>query len=111
MMDFVVSVFRLLNRRGYALPAFNFGYKEKDTGAEWRLTCGGTRAYLARFATPLHHDMDEQAADSHFMMRRVTAALLMSGFGLFQAESAGRVLSRCLTLLSKTGQAKCPLNN
>jgi len=88
----VVSVFRLINRRGYSLPAFNFGYKEEDTGAEWRASCGGTRAYMVRFATPLNRDMDEQAADSHFMMRRVTGALLMSGFGLFQAESVGRVL-------------------
>jgi hypothetical protein len=91
-VDFVISVFRLLNRRGYSLPAFNFGYEEKGTGAEWLLTCGGTRAYMVRFATPLSRDMDEQAADSHFMMRRVTAALLMSGFGLFQSEPAGRVL-------------------
>lgn len=78
--------------RGYSLPSFNFGYIEKDTGTEWRLTCGGTRAYMVRHATPLNRDMDDQAADSHFMIRRVTAALLMSGFGLFQAESAGRVL-------------------
>ena len=91
-MDFCISVFRLTNRRGYALPAFNFGYTEKDTGTEWRLTCGGTRAYMVRHATPLNRDMDEQAADSHFMVRRVTAALMMSGFGLVQAESVGRVL-------------------
>ncbi len=91
-MDFCISVFRLTNRRGYALPAFNFGYTEKDTGTEWRLTCGGTRAYMVRHATPLNRDMDEQAADSHFMVRRVTAALMMSGFGLVQAEPVGRVL-------------------
>ena len=91
-MDFAISVFRLSNRRGYSLPSFNFGYLEKDTGTEWRLTCGGTRAYMVRHATPLNRNMDEQAADSHFMMRRVTAALMMSGFGLFQAESVGRVL-------------------
>ena len=47
---------------------------------------------MVRFAAPLDRDMDEQAADSHFMMRRVTGALLMSGCGLFQAEPAGRVL-------------------
>jgi len=91
-MDFVVSVFQLINRRGYFVPAFNFGYGEKDTGAEWRITCGGTRAYMVRFATPLDRNMDEQAADSHFMVRRVTSSLLMSGFGLFQALPVGRVL-------------------
>jgi hypothetical protein len=91
-VDFIVSIFRLVNRRGYSLPAFNFAYKEKDTDTEWRITCGGTRAYLVRFATPLNREMDEQAAESHFMMRRVTASLLMSGFGLFQADSAGRML-------------------
>jgi hypothetical protein len=85
-VDFIVSVFRLANRRGYSLPASNFGYKEKDTDTERRITCGGTRAYLIRFATPLDRDMDEQAAESHFMMRRMTASLLMSGFGLFQAD-------------------------
>jgi hypothetical protein len=36
--------------------------------------------------------MDEQAAESHFMMRRIKGALLMSGFGLFRAEPAGRVM-------------------
>jgi hypothetical protein len=91
-VDFVVSVFRLINRRGYSLPAFNFGYQERDTGTEWRANCGGTRAYLVRYATRLDRDMDEQAAESHFMMRPVTGALLMSGFGLFQAEPAGRVM-------------------
>lgn len=91
-MDFVVSVFRLLNRRGYVVPAFNFGYLEKDTGVEWRATCGGTRAYMVRFATPLIRNLDEQAADSHFMMRRITSALLVSGFGLFEPEPVGRVL-------------------
>jgi hypothetical protein len=91
-VDFVVSVFKLLNRRGYTLPAFNFGCQEKDTGTEWRATCGGTRAYLVRYAAPLDRDMDEQAAESHFMMWRVTGALLMSGFDLLQAEPAGGVI-------------------
>ena len=72
-MDFGFSVFKLVNRRGYSLPFFNFYYKEIDTATEWRFTCGGSRAYIVRHATPLDGDMDEQAADSHFMMRRVTA--------------------------------------
>jgi hypothetical protein len=71
---------------------FNYGWHEKNSGAEWRLNFGGTRAYLVRYATPLDRDFDEQAAESHFMRRRVTCALLMSGFGLFQAEPAGRVM-------------------
>jgi hypothetical protein len=91
-VDFAISVFRLSNRRGYSLPSFNFGYREKDTDTEWRLTCGGTRAYMVRHATPLDRDIDEQAAESHFVIRRVTAALMMSGFGLFQSEPVGRVL-------------------
>jgi hypothetical protein len=91
-VDFVVSVFKLVNRRGYSLPMFNFGWHEQDSGTEWRANCGGTRVYLVRYATPLNRDMDEQAAESHFMMRRITGALLMSGFGLFQAESTGRVI-------------------
>lgn len=91
-MDFIISIFQLVSRRGYFVPAFNFGYGEKDTGTEWRISCGGTRAYLVRFHTPLARDLDEQAADSHFMMRRVTAPLLMSGFGLFEAQAKGRVL-------------------
>jgi hypothetical protein len=91
-VDFVASVFRLSNRRGYSVPAFNFGYLEKSTGIEWRLTCGGTRAYMVRFGNPLSHDLDEQAAESHFMMRRVTAGLLLCGFGLFEPEPVGRML-------------------
>jgi hypothetical protein len=91
-VDFVISVFQLINRRGYFVPAFNLAYGEKGTDAEWRISCGGTRAYLVRFATPLDRDIDEQAADSHFMVRRVTASLLMSGIGLFQAIPVGRVL-------------------
>ena len=52
-MDFVISIFQLVSRRGYFVPAFNFGYGEKDTGTEWRISCGGPRAYLVRFHTPL----------------------------------------------------------
>jgi hypothetical protein len=74
------------------VPAFNFSYQEKGTDIAWRCTCGGTRAYLIRFGTPLSHDMDEQAAESHFMARRITASLLLSGFGLFIPEPTGRVL-------------------
>jgi hypothetical protein len=91
-VDFLVSVFRLANRRGYFAPPFNFGYQEKNTGVEWRVTCGGTRVYLIRFATPLSRDLEEEAAESHFMMRRVCAALLIAGFGLFEPQPFGRVL-------------------
>lgn len=88
-MDFAFSVFKLRNSRGYSLPFFNFGYMEKGKGTEWRFICGGTRAYMVRHATPLERDMDEQAADSHFMMRRITAELLLGGFGVSQAEPRG----------------------
>jgi len=47
---------------------------------------------MVRYGATLDRDPDEQAAESHFMMRRITAALLMSGFGLFHAEAAGRVM-------------------
>ncbi|HYW44330.1 MAG TPA: hypothetical protein VE959_15825 [Bryobacteraceae bacterium] len=70
-MDFVVSVFQLINRRGYFVPAFNFGYGERDTGAEWRISCGGTRAYMVRFATPLDRNMDEQAAGPRSAIIRI----------------------------------------
>jgi hypothetical protein len=91
-VDFVSSAFRLNNSRGYFVPAFNFSYQEEGTDIQWRCTCDGTRAYMIRFGTPLSHDMDEQAAESHFMVRRITASLLLSGFGLFIPEPTGRVL-------------------
>jgi len=47
-----------------------------------------------RFGSPLGEDIEEQAADSHFMVKRVTSALLMAGAGLFHARAMGRVILR-----------------
>ncbi len=91
MTDFAVSVFRLTNQRGYSVPPLNIGYLEESTGLEWRLTCGGSRAYAVRFGLKLDEDPNLQAEDSHFMVRRITSALLVAGAGLFQAEAVGRI--------------------
>jgi hypothetical protein len=92
MTDFAISIFRLFNAKGYSIPQMNIGYIERETGLEWRITCGGSRAYLVRFGNQLEDNLDEQAADSHFMIRRVTSSLLLSGLGLFQAEAMGRLI-------------------
>ena len=94
MSDFAINVFRLSNQRGYTVPRLNIDYIEHGTGLEWRMTCGGTRAYLVRFGKSLDGDIDEQAADSHFMIRRITSSLLIGGAGLFQVESVGRLIFR-----------------
>jgi hypothetical protein len=47
-----------------------------------------------RTADTLDHDVRAQAADSHFMIRRITSSLLLAGAGLFQHAAAGRVLFR-----------------
>jgi hypothetical protein len=93
MTDIAISVFSVSNRRGYFLPALNVHYQETD-GPHWTIVTGGTRAYVVRFGTPLIDDPEEQSADSHFMMRRVTSALLLGGVGLFHAETSGRLFIR-----------------
>jgi hypothetical protein len=90
--DIAISVFRLTNNRGLRAPVFDVHYQERDGDTEWEMVVGGTRAYLLRFGAALSHDLEEQAADSHFMARRFTSALLLGGAGLFHAESAGRLL-------------------
>ena len=92
MTDFAISVFKLTNLRGYTVPPLNVIYIERDTKNEWRMTCGGTRAYLVRFGNSIEDCQVEQAADSHFMIRRITSSLLIGGAGLFQAEAMGRIL-------------------
>jgi hypothetical protein len=92
MSDFAINVFKLFNQRGYIVPTINVIYLESGTGLEWRMTCGGTRAYLVRFGNSLQSCLAEQAADSHFMIRRITSSLLIGGVGLFQAEAMGRLL-------------------
>jgi len=91
MTDFAINVFRLTNQRGYTVPPLNIGYIESDTGLEWRMTCGGTRAYLVRFGESLAGTWKTQSADSHFMIRRITNSLLLAGVGLFQPEAMGRL--------------------
>lgn len=93
-MDIALSVFRLSNRRGLFVPGVNLRYVEAGGNSEWGLVCGGTRAYIVRFGSPLLDDPEEQAADSHFMVRRVTNSLLMGGAGLFQPEACGRLFLR-----------------
>ncbi len=92
MTDFAISVFSLENDRGYIAPRLNIGYKEIDSTTEWTINCGGTRVYLVRHDTPLLADMDEQAADSHFMVDRLKTAFLFGGAGLFRAKSVGRLI-------------------
>lgn len=104
MPDIVVSVFKFENNKGYFVPRIEFGYLEKDTGVQWTINCGGTRGYFIRFGHNLNKSFDEQAADSHFMANRVTTALFLSGSGLFQAKSMGRVIIEdiCLPELKVT---------
>ena len=92
MTDFAINVFRLVNLRGYSVPSLNIDYIEIGTGAKWRMTCGGSRAYLVRFGASLEHSFNDQSADSHFMVSRITSSLLLGGAGLFQAEAMGRLL-------------------
>jgi hypothetical protein len=89
--DLAISIFRLTNSRGYRSPVLNVEYTERETHNVWQIVSGGTRAYLAKFGR-LECDFAEQAADSHFMVRRTTSSLLLGGAGLFQAEAAGRLI-------------------
>jgi len=94
MTEFAITVFRLTNQRGYFVPCLNIGYLERDTGLEWRITCGGTRAYFVRFGSKVSDNTAAESADSHFMANRVTGSLLMAGAGLFQPEAMGRLFFR-----------------
>jgi len=95
MSDLVVSVFRMHNGRFLMAPKSNFTYLEEESGNHWHISAGGTRAYLLRFGEGIAlmdpKLMDEQGADSHFMISRVQCALLLGGKGLFQAEAVGRI--------------------
>lgn len=94
MSDFAITVFCLKNEKGFLVPPINVRYVEKDTGWDWTFTCGGTRAYLVRAGDPLSADSSQEAPDSHFMVRRITSALLLGGVGLFHPRAAGRILFR-----------------
>lgn len=93
MTELVANVFRFSNPRGYFVPELNIHYEEKSTGQVWQINCAGTRGYFLRFGmeSPIKDDINEQAADSHFMAQRVTSALLIGGAGLFEADPAGRI--------------------
>src|SRR3972149_11108239 len=95
MNDLVVSVFRLTNARFFMAPKLEFHYIEQDTGVRWHITAGGSRAYMLRFGKGLAawdgDSINNQGADSHFMMGRVQCALLLGGSGLFHAEAVGRI--------------------
>jgi hypothetical protein len=92
MTEFVVSIFRLENTRGYAVPIINTGFRERDSGDEWNVVCGGTRAYITRSSGDLDKDLAEQSDDSHFVARRLVAALLLASAGLFQPKAMGRLV-------------------
>jgi hypothetical protein len=93
-MDIAISVFKLSNRRGFFVPGVNIRYAEQESNISWHSMCGGTRAYIVRFGSPLLDDPEEQSADSHFMVRRITSSLVLGGAGLFQPEACGRLFLR-----------------
>ena len=91
MPDVVTSIFSLGNDRGFFVPKFDINYIEKDTGIQWLINCGGTRAYFFRIGNELGEDFDAECADSHFMVNRVLTSLFMAGMGLFKAKATGRI--------------------
>jgi hypothetical protein len=74
------------------VPPLDIKYDQSDGDATWQIVCGGSRAYVARVGSKLNSDIPEQAADSHFMIRRVTVSLLLAQVGLFQAEATSRIV-------------------
>ena len=92
MADVVTSIFKLENDRGLFVPKVDINYVEKDTGIQWFINCGGTRAYLIRIGSELGSDFEEECADSHFMANRVVTSLFIAGLGLFKAKAMGRLL-------------------
>jgi len=78
-MDIAISIFKLSNRRGLFVPGMNIQYAERDSNIVWNLVGGGARADVVRFGSPLLDDPTEQSADSRFMVRRVTSALVKKG--------------------------------
>lgn len=95
MTDFVLTTAQLISNRGYGCPRLNINYIEKGTDAQWFITAGGTRCYLVKTShKTIEGDVEDNAADSHFMARRLTTALLYGGAGLFNAQMVGRQLFR-----------------
>jgi hypothetical protein len=117
MTDLVVSVFQFSNNRYLMVPKIDYRYIESDTGVHWYITAGGSRSYLLRYGVGLakidEESIKDQNADSHFMMNRLQAALLLGGCGLFQAEPVGRIFFES-TLSDKTSwfsQLNIPLTH
>ena len=96
MPDIVASIFRLKNERGYFVPRFEARYIERNTGQEWIINCGGTRAYFIRVGEQLEENVKAQSADSHFMANRITRSLFISGCGFFKAEAQGRIIFKTI---------------
>ena len=109
-MDFALSVFKLRNERGFASPELHFEYVEEDSGRRWFLDVGGTRLYCVRTGESLEVGGPDQAADSHFMARRVTSALLAGGAGLFVSEATGRLYFTGVEGMVRWGQEFDRLN-
>ncbi len=95
MVELVVSIFQLTNARYRMVPKLGFHYVEQDTGSQWDISAGGSRAYTLRFGKNLAAEesdsINNQNAGSTFMVNRVQYALLLSGYGLFDALAVGRV--------------------
>jgi hypothetical protein len=87
----VISIFEMRNHLGYFIPKLDLEYHESNTGLNWLITCGGTRAYLARAGQASRLVPDEQATESHFMISGIQSALVMSSAGLFVPQLKGRV--------------------
>jgi len=92
MPDVVVSIFKLKNERGFFVPNFDTRYLERDTGQEWIINCGGSRAYFIRIGDNLTKYFNEQSEDSHFMVKRLTTSLFLGCCGLFHPEATGRLI-------------------
>jgi hypothetical protein len=75
----VISIFEMANHLGYFVPEIHLRYDERDTGLRWFITCGGTRAYVARVGETSRFAPDQQAADSHFMWYSVSISDVKCG--------------------------------
>jgi hypothetical protein len=103
----VASVFQMTSRLGYLVPSFNIRYDESNTGKSWFISSGGTRCYLTRGEAGHTIDLSEQAADSHFLMNRIVAALLLSGAGLYDFELKGRLVFYGVNPMQWPGPKTC----
>jgi len=92
MPDVVTSIFKLENDRGLYVPKLDIKYVERDTGIQWFINCGGTRAYFIRIGSELGSNFEAECADSHFMANRVVTSLFLGGLGLFRTKAMGRIL-------------------